>query len=151
MTSFHLQERQWVYGTPEALLLSFLSLRDYNWWLTSLHCDSSKFQLHHMLGMTLLCVVGVYVDHFGWQDRRCLSSGQYERCVTTLEQVRSSASAKGRNSWCWGESIKTGFAVVRETKRGWCLLATPPSSCDFGTITAALNQLKKQNKYIYIF
>ena len=107
----------------------------------TLHCDSSKIQINHMLWMTLMFVVGVYVSNFGWEVLCGVSSGRCERCVITLlEEGRSSASAKGRNWWCWEELIRTGSAVVRETKRGWYLSATPPSSCDLSAITAALHQ-----------
>lgn len=79
----------------------------------------------------LLFVNEVYVDDLGSEDLGCLSAGQYERCVTIPGPAQNSASARGRSSWCWEGSIKTGSAVVRETERAWCLLATPPSSCDF--------------------
>lgn len=79
---------------------------------------------------------------------RCVSAGRCGHCVTTLEQVQSSLSVEEKNSWCWEEWTRTGFAVVRETRRDWCRLATRPSSCDCGTMMHSIVK-KKQIQSVY--
>lgn len=105
------------------LIFTTINLMTQSWWEPD-HCFSGSFKCSQLLLLLLLfCFLGN-------KDVCRLSPGQYEPCVTTPERVQNSPSAEGRNLWCWEESIKTGFAVVKGTERAWCLLATPPSSCD---------------------